>query len=178
MMHRRRMSTRARGLTLIELLAALILLSMIMMGLHGWLLTIARGSETMTEGRRFHAAAHALLQRIGDDLLSGTMDSERPELNRPALEGTDLLIPTRSLRAESMGMMVTRRYVIDHNARAILVRETAPGQNLAQHMLGGVRDLACSLDESDNDRVARKLELTVTITSMNGRHITRTWVLP
>ena len=164
--HRNR---RGRGLTLIELLAALALLGMLTIALASWTQTTLRVSARTSREQPWLSAADAALARIGEDLLVG--DFEPP----PPGRGKSTSVPPRVVASANRLVITTREVgaVLDHayileRFRHRLVRRSGDSQSL---LLGDVGEFNCSVDDE------KKL-LTVTIASTTGLIRTRRFALP
>lgn len=157
------------GHTMVELLLALTLLSMVMLAVATWAQVTARASATMSHPVRWEAAARGVLDFVHDDLMTGDFEpfekhSERGNTRVQVRDGS-LRIFTRD-RGE-----VIHDYEVDH-ARNELVLRVTDGQSLAEMrlLIGEVRRWQCDLDEES--RV-----LSISITSSAGNSLQRSYLL-
>lgn len=154
-----------RGLTLIEMLVSIALLSALMTVLTGWLQVSLRATQTVGEQGRWEAAARQVLQRIQEDVNTFDWQAET-SAGRIRVEAGELLIHTRSKGA------VEHTYVLDPR-----------GRRLRRHVKQQDGSLSTSLLLS---RVARwdvALDrdiglLVVTITGPDSTVCRRSFVLP
>ncbi len=164
MMKRRR---EFRGLTMVELLVALALLSAIMLGVSSWVGATARASTSVAEPVRWTSAAEAALQRIHDDVVAGDFDEsdEPPENRRVQVDGDILRIRTRSSWIGDVvdsGGAVTHEYVLDRFSNEMqLVEPDSAGAEHRYLLVDHVGSWSAQLDEETG-------VLTVDITSTDG----------
>lgn len=168
----------ARGLTLIELLAALVLLALITGAMSSWLMTIARGSRPFTERTQLRAAAEALFERITEYLATGDVNPTEPESDRPSVSGEALTISTRSLGAGSRGTRVQRVYWFDSSKNTISRRDTPSGGAPPCALLGNVVGMNCLLRPVDERQPDAGHVLTLTIRSTVGEQFQQRWLIP
>lgn len=164
---------RRRGLTMIEVLVALGLLSALVFTLTSWIQTTARAS-TLAEPVRWRVAAEAVLQLIHDDLMTGDFLSEQPRRRnrhpRVMVEDGSLHIVTRA--SSGGGGTTVHHYALDAFTGE-LTRTHGPklGRHTTRLLLDDVRNWNCRIDEE-------RTMLTVSITSGAGPSIQRSYLLP
>lgn len=159
-----------RGLTMVELLVALALLSAITLGVGSWVGATARASTSVVEPVRWASAAEAALQRIHDDVMVGDFDErdESPENRRVHVDGDILRIRTRSSSiidlegSGSSGGVVTHEYVLDRFSNELHLRQRNDAGTEHRYLLvDQVGAWSAQLDEETG-------VLVVTIMSTNG----------
>ncbi len=166
-----------RGLTMLELLLALSLLSAILLATASWTQVAARASADATYPVRWQAAAEAVFQLIHDDLVTGDFpDTQRGrsiQNARVAVVNGALRIRTRAVghTGDVTGRAI-HRYAFDALSRQLrLDQRTATGGRSSRPLLDRVQEWQCLVDEEQN-------LLTVTITSTEESVIARSYLLP
>lgn len=159
-----------RGLTMIELLLALGLLSMVMTVVAFWTQTAARSSVTLAEPARWRMAAQAVLDIVHDDIASGDFEpmNERDKAEKPRVTvgANELDIKTRSRRP----FQHSYRWDLVHN-QLNLMETDRQGEQRIRLLLDQVGGWECEIDE-------RKELLTVSIKSLGGQMVKRSFILP
>ena len=164
-----------RGLTMIEVLVALGLLSALVLTLTSWIQTTARAAA-LAEPVRWHVAAEAVLQLIHDDLMTGDFLTEQQKRRRRQprvmVENGSLRIDTRASSSGGGGGPTFHHYALDAFTGE-LTRTHGPklGRKTTRLLLDKVTTWLCAQDEE-------RTMLTVSITSGAGRSIQRSYLLP
>ena len=164
-----------RGLTMIEVLVALGLLSALVLTLTSWIQTTARAAA-LAEPVRWRVAAEAVLQLIHDDLMTGDFLSEQQRRRRRhprvMVENGSLRIDTRGVQGGDEIGATVHRYKLDA-LRSELGRTNEPkrGRHTTRLLLDDVRNWNCRIDEE-------RTMLTVIITSDAGQSIQRSYLRP
>ena len=161
---------RQQGMTLVEVLVSLGLLSAVMLGVVSWTQVSGRELAAAVEPARWERAAAAVLQSIQDDLLIGDFQAEGAETPRVRIDEGQLVIPTR--RGSHPGGPLVREYAFDRAAGTLVATERTrverrPDQTAARLLLGDVADWRCSLE----DEVLR-----VEILSTTGKWLVRRYL--
>ena len=175
-----------RGLTMVELLLAVSLLTPITLAIAAWTQVAARASAVAAEPMRWRAAAEAALQLIHDDLVtgdfaggfSGPQSGGRSD-QKPRVEVVDgtLRIRTRATPGSwtapgGVTGPATHSYIFDAFSGELRLRQrTAHGEQRTRPLLDRVRQWQCEIDQEHN-------LLTIVITSIQGRNVARSYVLP
>ena len=164
-----------RGLTMIEVLVALGLLSALVLTLTSWIATTARAGA-LAEPMRWRVAAEAVLQLIHDDLTTGDFLSEqqrrRSRHPRVMVENSSLRIDTRASSSGGGGGPTIHRYELDTRTSELgRTNEPKGGRHTTRLLLDDVRNWNCRIDEE-------RTMLTVSITSDAGQSIQRSYPLP
>ncbi|MCH8342417.1 MAG: hypothetical protein IH983_00330 [Planctomycetes bacterium] len=174
-----------RGLTMIELLLAVSLLTPITLAIAAWTQVAARASASAAEPMRWRAAAEAALQLIHDDLVTGDFaegptDSSSQESRVEVVDGM-LRIRTRATPgswtapAPAPGTVTgpaTHHYIFDAFSGELRLRQrSAHGAQSTRPLLDRVRQWRCEIDHEHN-------LLTIAVTSIQGRNVARSYVLP
>lgn len=177
-----------RGLTMVELLLAVSLLTPITLAIAAWTQVAARASASAAEPMRWRAAAEAALQLIHDDLVTGDFsggptDRSSQQSRVEVVDGM-LRIRTRatpgSWTAPAPGRVTpgsvtgpaTHRYIFDAFSGELRLRQrTAHGAQSIRTLLDRVRQWQCEIDHEHN-------LLTIAITSIRGPAVARSYVLP
>ena len=168
-----------RGLTMVELLVALSLLSAVMLAVASWTQVTARASADAAEPVRWRAAAENVLRLIHDDLVTGDFagDSSAEGRGRTPSPRVEVFVGELRLRTRAAGAgagaigPVTRRYAFDALSDELRLHQaTAQGISTTRLLLDRVEEWQCSIDEEE------KL-LTVGITSSDGTVVTRSYPL-
>jgi prepilin-type N-terminal cleavage/methylation domain-containing protein len=136
-----------RGLTIIETLAALALLSGLAVAGTAWMALSMRAAEDVGADVRWRAAANATLQLIHDDLRKGAV------LGRPPVrvQADRLFIPTRH-----EGRPVEREYALDTSAGKLLITDRDVTGSLSRRvLLGDVTRLDLGLDRASGALLVR-----------------------
>ena len=164
-----------RGLTMIEVLVALGLLSALVLTLTSWIQTTARAS-TLAEPLRWRVAAEAVLQLIHDDLMTGDFLTEqqrrRNRQPRVMVENGSLRIRTRAVQGGDETGPTVHRYELDALTSELgRTNEPKRGRRTARLLLDDVDSFNCRIDEE-------RTILTVSITFGAGQSIRRSYLLP
>ena len=164
-----------RGLTMIEVLVALGLLSTLMLTVTSWIQTTVRAS-TLAEPMRWGVAAEAVLQLIHDDLMTGDFEAEqqrrRSRQPRVMVENGSLRIRTRTVQGGDETGPTIHRYKRDTLTTELgRTNEPKRGRHTTRLLLDDVASFNCRIDE-------QRTILTVSITSDSSQSIQRSYLLP
>lgn len=165
-----------RAMTLVELLVALGLLSVVALGVSSWIATTARAQLTVGERVRFETAARVVLERIYENVVCGDYPPDQ-ERERVVIEHESLVIETR-LVGDDNGGQATRTYSHNERAGTIDVRITSAQGTQTRSLLGDVASFVCAIESGEGSDVQHDRVLTITITSRSGRHLRREIRLP
>lgn len=162
---------RQQGMTLVEVLVSLGLLSAVMLAVVSWTQVSGRELALAIEPARWERAAAAVLQSIQDDLLIGDFQGNGEQSPRVRIDAGQLVIPTR--RGSYPGGPLVREYAIDRAAGTLIATERTsverrPDHTKARLLLGDVADWRCSLEGEI---------LRVEIVSIAGRRLVRRYLL-
>ncbi len=161
---------RQQGMTLVEVLVSLGLLSVLMLAVVSWTQVSGRELASAVEPARWERAAAAVLQSIQDDLLIGDFQGKDDETPRVRIDAGQLVIPTR--RGSYPGGPLLREYAMDRAAGTLIVTERTsvnrrPDQTYARLLLGDVADWRCRLEDET---------LRVEIVSTTGQRLVRRYL--
>ncbi len=164
-----------RGLTIIEVLVSLGLLSALMLTVTSWIQTTVRAS-TLAEPMRWSVAAEAVLQLIHDDLMTGDFEAEqqRRSNREPGVmvENGSLRIRTRTVQGGDEIGQTIHRYELDTFTDELgATNEPKRGRHTTRLLLDDVERFNCRIDDEP-------ALLTVSITSGSGQSIQRSYLLP
>ena len=165
-----------RGLTMVELLVAVGLLSALMLAIASWTQVIARAG-TSARPARWELAAKSVLQLIHDDLAGGGSPDKPPRRRNepPRVEIVDgrLQIRTRSVLPDALVGPVVHRYVLRPSSDELhLAQENGAGKRHTRLLLDRVNKWHCAID-------TERQILSVTITSsVDGKVVTRSYLVP
>jgi len=165
-----------RGLTMIELLVALGLLSAVMLAVVSWTQVMAQTSQHATGPVRWRSAAEAVLRLIHDDLVSGDLVAARKRGTRdkPRIQIVDgvLQINTRAVDPAGTSGPVVHRYALEVSSRALRREQrTLQGPPSSRLLLDDVLEWQCAVDEEEQ-------VLRVSVTSQDQITVARTYLLP
>ena len=157
------------GLTMIELLLALSLLSALVLVIASWTQVAAQASARGAAPMRWRPAAEAVLNLIHDDIACGDFTSQprRRGAAEPHVEAVDgvLLIRTRA------GGAVTNRYVFDSIAQELRLEQSRQGRPTVRPLIRRVAEWDCRIDTEGSI-------LAVSITSDTGDVAVRSYLVP
>ena len=164
-----------RGLTMIEVLVALGLLSALVLTLTSWIQTTARAGA-LAEPVRWRVAAEAVLQLIHDDLMTGDFLTEqqrrRSRHPRVTAENGSLHIRTRAVQGGDETGTTIHRYELDTRTSELgRTNEPKRGRHTTRLLLDDVGSFNCRIDEE-------RTMLTVSISSGANQSIQRSYLLP
>ena len=160
-----------RGLTIIELLLALSLLTVIMLAVASWTQTTASATAKAAEPGRWRAAGEAVLQLIHDDLAIGDFGTNDQGPRVKIIDG-DLQIRTRAAPASGFVGSITHRYEYHAPSHELALEQLRPdGRRHTRLLVDRVDRWKCEID--DEQRV-----LTITIGLNTDLEIAREYVLP
>lgn len=166
---------RRRGLTMVEILVALGLLSALMLTVTSWIQTTARASA-LAEPMRWRIAAQAVLQLIHDDLMTGDFEAgqqrRRSRQPRVMVESDSLRIDTRTGQAGEETGPTTHHYELDtFSDELAMTSEPKRARHTTRLLLDDVDRFTYHIDEE-------RTMLTVSITSSSDQSIRRSYLLP
>lgn len=125
----------ARGLTLLEMLLSLAMLSVVMTTAFGWSTLTARVGVTLLEPAKAEVEGSSVLRLIADDLLCRDLGDARGRGPAVELQGGDLIIRTRnSINPDSSGV-VEHRYRRAAYRSILEVEERVAGQGVDVRVL-------------------------------------------
>lgn len=163
-----------RGLTMIELLVSLGILSAVMLATVAWIQSTSQ-AVSFAQPMRFRAAAQAVLQLIHDDLRTGDFDSARSgRTTQPKVDVDNgaLQLRTRALSSRKIAGPVIHRYTLDRLTGELqLHEENGVGRQATRLLLDQVRQWELAIAEDNS-------VLTVSITSHEHQTIRRRYRLP
>jgi len=166
------MNTR-RGITLVELLVTLSLLTIMSVVSVSWMTTVLGAQTRLTSQADWHRASIAVLDLIGQDMLTvDRLDAgSRSRTPRIVVEDNTLSIRTRN--DNGVG---TQRYIFDpntHQIRRQRVGERAQSNPTA--LLGDTQVFECVLAFPSDERAMPLL--SVSLVANDGREVHRTYIL-
>jgi prepilin-type N-terminal cleavage/methylation domain-containing protein len=164
-----------RGMTLIEVLVSLTLLTAVTAASAAWTTIAGHATSTHLEPGRWRSAATSVLQLIHDDIGTGDFEpqstrSPEKESPRVIVEGGTLSIRTRITYSPPEGVAPTRHYGLDGISHALLTSTEIHSQE-QRLLLTGVDEFSCAMDEA-------RTQLTVTIGSSHFGSVDRSYPLP
>ncbi|MEW6747694.1 MAG: prepilin-type N-terminal cleavage/methylation domain-containing protein [Planctomycetota bacterium] len=148
---------RTRGLTMIELLLALSLLSAILLATFSWTQITGRALADGGRKARWERAATALLRVIHDDLACGDFLEEEHE-GSPTTERISVAEGTFRVVTRSGGLPIERQYSFVKGDAAVTLEEPS---SRARALLGEVADFVVTMDQD-------AMVIDVSITSLSG----------
>lgn len=157
------------GLTMIELLLALSLLSALVLVIASWTQVAAQASARGAAPMRWRPATEAVLTLIHDDIACGdfTGKPRRRGAAEPRVEAVDGVLLIRTRAAGS----VTNRYVFDPSAQELRFEQSRQGRPSVRPLIRRVAEWDCRIDPEAT-------LLTVRMTSDTGDDVARSYVLP
>ncbi len=161
----------SHGVTLVELLISLALLSIVLVGLTSWLGLSGRMTRSISDRARFEAAAGALLERINEDLLTGDFDLEDKKEDRVMVGYDALRIMTRSKDARNAGLQIVREYRFDSQTGELLLDRGRSGESSV--LLSDLVSVDFTLTERSNE-----VFLEVVLVSSFGHSLSRRFRVP
>ena len=145
-----------RGLTMLELLVAVSLLAMLMLGVASWIQVTARAGAAGSEPGRWRGAAQAVLQLIHDDLVTGDLGAAGREKPVEIVDRV-LVVRTRVRVSDDAVGPIAHRYKFDTSSNTLkLEQRLANGRRTTRPLLDDVGEWKCSIDD-------QRTTLTVTI---------------
>ncbi len=163
----------ARGMTMLELLMALAILSALVLTLAAWTRVAGDLSAASAAEMRWRHAAEAVLALVHDDLAAGDLQGDQDQ-ERVEIKDTVLRISTRpTTEGDIRGRgLVRHRYLLDPlSARLALESMTDRDERRTRPLIDGVGGWVCEIDEE-------RSVLRVTIESVEGTALTRSYHLP
>ena len=156
-----------RGLTLIELLAALGLLSIIMLAAASWLQITAAASSGAGASTRWRIGAASTLRLIQDDVYIGDLGTDEDRSRKVVIDGKSLIVKTREMQ---IGAVVVT-YELDRFSHRL--RRGIEGAEFHEPrvLLNQLSDFDCELDVAAGT-------LCVSLTSVDGQRLEKTFLLP
>src|SRR5262245_45979586 len=104
---------RTRGLTLIEILVAVGLMSLVMIAAASWIQTTTRASSEFATPARWEVAAQAVLALIHDDICTGDFESHRQAKDGIRLERARVNDGRLSIMTRGHGEPCTHEFTLD-----------------------------------------------------------------
>jgi len=145
-----------RGLTMLELLVAVSLLAMLMLGVASWIQVTARAGARGADPGRWRGAAQAVLQLIHDDLVTGDLGAAEREKPVEIVDRV-LVVRTRVRVSDDTVGPIAHRYKFDTSSNTLkLEQRLANGRRTTRPLLDDVGEWKCSIDD-------QRTALTVTI---------------
>lgn len=169
-----------RGLTMIELLLALSLLSLITLTAASWTQIAARAVTGPVESARWRAMAETVLQRIAEDLAIGDFDpveadatgANQNQPRRVSIHDGILEIKTRDHAGGTAPIVGQAKhlYKFDPSKRHLELAVQAESREIVRPLLDDIETFECTPD-------AKSGRFRVTISSRDKVIVTRTYRL-
>ena len=179
----------ARGMTLVETLAALAITALLALAVVGWTVTSVRIAAGAERRVRADAAAESTIRLIREDLLTG--DFAPPERARgarsddepPRVRASDGLLSISGRRPSAGRGETVRRYMLDARTRSLVAMDLAPGQDAQRPRPQDpvvARDVAefRVREERADDRRKAPAAIVVTVRIEGGDAVTRRIPVP
>jgi prepilin-type N-terminal cleavage/methylation domain-containing protein len=161
-----------RGMTLIEVLISLALLTAVVSAAAAWTTIVGHATSTTLEPSRWRSAARNALQLIHDDILTG--DFEPPKQPRenadPTVTTEDGTLSIRSRIASPDGVAKMRHYRLDAMTQTLTTTIETDLQE-QRRLMTGVDEFSCAIDDEHT-------LLAVTIASTQFGSLSRSYTLP
>ncbi len=160
-----------RGLTMLELLFSLALLTVVMLTAGSWIRLVSATGALAAGPARWEASARAALQLIEDDIL--VADFHVPGRDAP-VEVADggLILQTRLACAGDPSGPLRHRYSLDPGLDALRLEERTTSKAVhTRRLLTDVRSWSCEHDEDRN-------VLSITLVSNDGVTVSKRYRLP
>ena len=160
------------GVTLVEVLVSMTLLTGVILALGAWIEVTANAAATIQAPLHWHQAADATLRVIGDACSTGDFERE-PRANNASRvtvhERTSALtIHTRAPGKGSATLVIE----FDERANRLMRKLDVGGETIeTRRLIGLVADWHCTFDDDSS-------ELNVTLESTDGETVTRSYTLP
>lgn len=160
-----------RGLTMLELLFSLALLTVVMLTAGSWIRLVSATGTLVAGPARWEAAAHAALQLVEDDILVADFHVPgRDALVEVAAGG--LILRTRLACAGDPSGLLQHRYSLDPGQDALRLEErTSTNSVHTRRLLNDVASWSCQHDKDRN-------VLSITIVSNDGVTVSKRYRLP
>lgn len=162
-----------RGMTLIELLAALSILTAVSVAASSWTVAAARTSASVSRQLNWERAANAALDAIIGDLIAGDFSTDDIGVET----NDDRLI----IRTRDSGP-VEHEYLVDDGRLMRLSfktdgtgERTGSSVHTTRVLVGGVTSWSVAIDEDEENE---KRTLALTLVGPNGLQLTRSDTLP
>lgn len=166
------MMTR-RGISLIEMLVTISILSLLMIVSVSWMTTMLRSQDVAGNNANWKRASSALLDRIAEDIHAVDRLEARSRQSgaRIIVEGSVLRIETR----DQQGLSVNR-YIFNQELGAVhRIDQSASEALYPIPLLGDVGSFECMMNLPSESRLVPTM--IVSLQSMNGISARRTFVL-
>lgn len=164
---------RRRGITLVELLATLSLLTIMSVVSVSWMTTVLRAQSRSTSQADWHRASIAVLDLIGQDVLTvDRLDTgNRSRTPRIVVEDN-----TPRIRTRNDNGVGTQRYILDPNTHQIRrQREGYRARSNPIALLGDTQVFECVLVLPSDERAMPMLN--VSLVANDGREVHRAYIL-
>lgn len=160
------------GLTLIEVLVSMALLTGVFVAVGAWIEITASAASSISEPLQWNQTAEATLRVIGDDLNTGDFETETTDYSEPRIE-VDENTGALTFDARTAGHgAVTIEIKHDNNTNQLVRNVRQNQQTIASRVLiGAVQNWQCAVNEEAT-------QLTIMIESINGHTAQRSFALP
>ena len=166
------MSTR-RAITLVELLATLSLLTIMSVVSVSWMTTVLRAQSRSTSQADWHRASIAVLDLIGQDVLTVDRLDTGGRSRTPRIVVEDSTLRIRSRDENGVGI---QRYAFDSNSNQIRRQQIGDRAQAGQiALLGDTQVFECTLMLPSEERAMPVLN--VWLVANDGREVHRTYIL-
>lgn len=166
------MNTR-RGITLIELLATLSLLTILSVVSVSWMTMVLRSQSRLTSQASWHRTSVEVLDLIGQDMLTVDRLNAGGRSNTPRIVVEDNIIRIRTRSHEGVGI---QQYSFDQGSSEL--HRQYQGQQIQANqvaLIGETQAFVCELMLPSEERAMPIL--TVSLVANDGREIHRTYIL-
>lgn len=166
------MSTR-RGITLIELLATLSLLTILSVVSVSWMTTVLRSHSRSTSQASWHRASVSVLDLIGQDVLTVDLLDTGGQSKTPRIVVTDNILRIRTRNQTGVG---TQQYSFNQSSSEL--NRQFQGQRTQTNLvalLGETKAFVSALIPPSEERAMPIL--MVSLIAHDGREIHRTYIL-
>lgn len=166
------MNTR-RGITLIELLATLSLLTILSIVSVSWMTTVLRSQSRLTSQASWHRASVAVLDLIGQDVLTVDRLDTGGRSNTPRIVVEDNILRIRARDHEGLS---TQQYSFDEGSSELHRQYQGQRRQADQvALLGDTQAFVCELMLPSEERAMPIL--TVSLVANDGREVHRAFIL-
>lgn len=166
------MNTR-RGITLIELLATLSLLTILSIVSVSWMTTVLSSQSRLTSQASWHRASVAVLDLIGQDVLTVDRLDTGGRSNTPRIVVEDNILRIRTRGYEGVG---TQQYSFDQGSSELHRQYQGQRRQANQvALLGETKAFVCELMLPSEERAMPIL--TVFLVANDGREVHRVFIL-
>jgi len=162
----------ATGLTLIEVLVSMALLTGVFIAVGAWIEVTASASSSISTPLQWQQAADVTMRVIADDLHTGDFTAEPIHDNQPRVEVNEntgaLTIDTRIAGHGPVSVIIEHNSETNRLMRIVRANEQAVASRV---LIGDVSDWQCALNDEQT-------QVAVTIESTNGQSVFRGFALP